>query len=529
VGGADRWTVRPSVVAHRGPVSILPAEPVPTYAAPLRSDALSALHAALRADELFRRLDAYALSTPPLRMVQLPLELHPRAPLRGAPDGDIVNAEVRVRLPAPAPSASMPVLVPVAVEVRFGAAAPIHREWHPGPSGRPGAQALGLAADLRWAWHEFGHVLVFAATGRLELRFAHGIGDALAALIGAPGSPLAGDPDREGLTFPWVLLGRRHDRAAARGWCWCGRRSALRRSLFGNLDQRAGYFEEQLFSSAMYRAYLSLGGADPEPSALALRRSASDYLVYLLMRAVLGLPHDALLPARSVEVLVDAMVAIDLGAVAWTCTADWPEGPPRVLSRRGGRVHKVLRWAFEQQGLAAGLAPGQVFEGSALPKVDLYIDDLAGRGGQYPPLPLGWPSATSDPAPWMATDSDMGRDGETLVVYVRNRGRKAAEAAEVKAWSAPDVAGRPGGWTKLTPVTQAPLLLATVNPGAVLPARFDLPAAAGPIWVFAAVSSPDDPANIDDNLSTGSGMPPVDADELAELVALDNNCALRRL
>lgn len=522
--GPGRWAVRPSAVAHRRPVHTLPAATMPSSPTPLRSDALSSVHAWLRADELFRRIDAYKLAAPPLRMVQLPLELHPRAPLRGAPDGDVVNAEVRVRQP---PGSSMPALLPAPVEVRFGAAAPAQREWHPAPSGRPGAQALGLAADLRWAWHEFGHVLVFAATGRLELRFAHGIGDALAALIGAPDSSLAMDPDRAGLTFPWVQLGRRHDRSVANGWCWCGRRSALRHSLFGNLAQRAGYFEEQLFSSAMYRAYLSLGGADSGPANLAQRQSASDYLVYLLMRAVLGLPHDELLPARTVEVLVDAMVAIDLGAKTWTCTADWPEGPTRSLTRLGGRVHKVLRWAFEQQGLHAGLAAGQVYDGPALPAVDLYIDDLAQRGGGYDPLPLAW--STAPAAPWMAGQGGIEHNNGTLVVQVRNRGREVACKARVRAWWAPDASGQPvDEWAPLASVPD-PTPTLQVAPGALSPVHFQLPPAANPVWVFAAVGNPADPANIDDNLITGPGTPPMSVGELAELVALDNNCALRLL
>jgi hypothetical protein len=541
-----RWQVHRSAVAHRDPAqaSQLAKTMMPPTGG-VRSDLQSELNAAMRGDEFFRRIDAYGLFAAPaiagqLGQLKLPLELRPRAPLFGAPDGDTVNAEVRVRVPAdPNPPGQwpMPMAHPAPVEVRFGAGVPSHREWHPGPHGRPTAQALGIAADERWAWHEFGHVLVYAATGRLELPFAHGIGDALAVLVSAPDSPLAEGPGDAGASFPWINNGRRHDRDARLGWCWCGRRSALRHSGFGNRAQRAGYFEEQLFSSAMHRAYLALGGGERGLAALERRRSASDYLVYLLMRGVLDLPPHQIEPTPAVEWLLDAMVTEDQSLSTWEIDADWPESLlPRKIRRTGGRAHKVLRWAFEQQGLHEDAAPGEVVEGPATPRVDLYIEDRRAqnhleRAGHYTPVPVRWPLSNAETLPWMAGDAGISRNGD-LIVTVQNRGREGATGVEVRAWWATSNAGAPLAWQALALVNPSVPPAAIGSAGATLSVRFKMPVqsgvpAADPFWVFAAVSCMADPANIDNNLPLGTGEPPTDTVDLAELVALDNNCALR--
>jgi hypothetical protein len=161
---------------------------------PLRSDDLSAAHAFLRARDLFQRLENYGFD-PKIyfRMAKLPLIVRHRAGIHpGAWDGETINAQVRpignglsLTVPYAANDRS-------ALEVRFAAADLSHRRnATDAKRTRPRAQHLGLAADSRWAWHEFGHVLIFAATGELELRFAHSFGDALAAIIHDPESNLA--------------------------------------------------------------------------------------------------------------------------------------------------------------------------------------------------------------------------------------------------------------------------------------------------------------------------------------------------
>src|SRR5262249_10077040 len=73
------------------------------------------------------------------------------------------------------------------------------------PANPPNTIALGIAADARFVWHEFGHALLVAATGALELPFAHSAGDALAAIICDLDSRIGelAAPSR-GVTFPWV-------------------------------------------------------------------------------------------------------------------------------------------------------------------------------------------------------------------------------------------------------------------------------------------------------------------------------------
>ena len=67
------------------------------------------------------------------------------------------------------------------------------------------------------------------------------------------------------------------------------------------------------------------------------------------------------------DVYATAMMEADLG------TPDF-EGIP------GGAVHKVVRWAFEKQGLYRATGAPTTDEGEP-PEVDVYIDD--GRAGEY--------------------------------------------------------------------------------------------------------------------------------------------------
>ena len=75
------------------------------------------------------------------------------------------------------------------------------------------------ATDPRLVWHEFGHVLLFTCDPRSNgrLPFAHGIGDALAAIHFDPDSAVRGDDSLRGLCFPWFRdyrphrIARRHD------------------------------------------------------------------------------------------------------------------------------------------------------------------------------------------------------------------------------------------------------------------------------------------------------------------------------
>lgn len=509
---------------------------------PLRSDALAAAHAFLRGDELLRRLTAYGLlAANYFRLVKLPLLLRHRAPLKGAGDGIAVNAQVR---PLGVGAGIYPQLVPGVVvpgempelAVSFGWCELAHRQRHLNDGNRVRAQPLGLAADARWAWHEFGHVLNYANLGELEFGFAHSAGDALAAIVADPESRQVRAGTERGLTFPWAFIPRRHDRDAMAGWCWCGRRSLSRQPRTGDNAPRElhlGYFEEQLLSSSLFRLYRCIGGDSLGADAC---HGAADYVVYLVMGAIQFLGLQAVAPVHSADQFVWALIETDLGAGAWNISATWPEHrQPRTLRRVGGCVHKVIRWAFEQQGLYATQLASATAEGPGLPpQVDIYIPDrrLGSQGqGGYHPVPLSAPSAMPPPQ-WQAGAAGIARaSAGKVVVRVRNRGRQAADAVTVRCWVKRVNGGNvddPNGWTELA--ATAGSQPASVGLISATSFRFDLPvgnaALQGPHWVKASATCPADPSNLDPLAAmplAGMAVP------ITDLVANDNNLGLRRL
>ena len=501
---------------------------------PLRSDAQAAAHAYLRGDELIRRLLAYGWQPHDyFKLIKQPLLLRHRAPLKGAGDGIAVNAQVR---PVGVGSGVYPQITPQPIpglmaelEVSFGWCDLAHRSRRPNDAGRERAQPLGLAADARWAWHEFCHVLIFANLGELEFPFAHSAGDALAAIIADPDAKQVRRAAERFITFPWVFTPRRHDRNVMTGWCWCGRRNLsrlARASANAPRERRLGYFEEQLMSTSLFRLYRCIGG-DCDPAAC---RSASDYTVYLVMSAIqlLGLQQAA--PAYTVDQFVSALIHADLAAGAWNITADWPEAQsPRPLRRVGGCVHKVILWAFEQQGLNATINAGEVVEGPGLPpNVDIYIADRRSKGkGGYWPVPLSVPAGQTPD--WHAADSAVALAQGKLVVKVRNRGQVAATGVEVKCWVLPAGSASPDDptlWKPLPVSTGTPPT--TVNLTSAATYRFDPVVGGtpltGPYLVKVSATCPADRSNIDPMTTTplGNSVTP-----LADLVANDNNLGLR--
>ena len=561
----------------------------------LRSDDMAAAQAHLRAAELFHRMDAYGLLPADyFRQARLPLVLRPRAAMRGAPGGDAVNAEVRPFWRGDLPvqwltdaASGAPDLRPQLL-VRFGSADLTHRSAlagrNPTPSddpapdyrqqaghppvdrqqgqaqtslppdrpphdpappapGAPGARAqtLGIAADPRWAWHEFGHVLAYASTGELEFAFAHSAGDGLAAIATDPDSALAWDDDARYRTFPWVQANRRHDRSARSGYCWCGRRNLLRLDANRPIaHHQHGYFEEQILSSSLFRLYRCLGGdtrdrrlpapspeADVNDAGLPVRRSASDYCIYLVMRAISLLGPDSIAPARTPDQFVSALIDADLGTDGrpggWTIRPDWPfrsTTPHAARRRSGGRVHKVIRWAFEQQGLYATTDPLAVVEGPGLPPAeDVYIADRRRTppDGGYHPVALHWP--TTGDAAWMADDS-LRRHGRQVLLWVANRGQQPAARLLVRLWACAATLHAPA-WPSTDVPGRAATSLAGADPHRVL-FEFELPQdlADQPVWLLANVHSPADPGNLPIDEA-----PPDDPADLLEWVAHDNNLA----
>ena len=501
---------------------------------PLRSDAQAAAHAYLRGDELMRRLLAYGLKPNNyFKLFKPPLLLRHRAPLTGAGDGIAVNAQV---LPTGVGSGVYPQITPQPVpglmpglEVSFGWCDLAHRSRRPNDAGRERAQPLGLAADARWAWHEFCHVLIFANLGELEFPFAHSAGDALAAIIADPDAKQVRQGAERFITFPWVFTPRRHDRNALTGWCWCGRRNLSRlprSSANAPRQRRLGYFEEQLMSTSLFRLYRCIGGDSDAAACL----SASDYTVYLVMSAIqlLGLHQAA--PAYTVDQFVSALIDADLSAGAWHIAADWPEAAsPRQVRRVGGCVHKVILWAFEQQGLYATTQSGEAVEGPGLPPpVDLYIADRRSHGaGGYWPVPLTAPAGQTPD--WHAADAGIARAQGKLVVKVRNRGHAAATGVDVTCWVLPAGAANPDDpapWQPLAASAGAPPTTVGLNSAAAF--RFDPVVGGtpltGPYWVKASATCPADRSNLDPMTTTPLANAVV---PLADLVANDNNIGLR--
>jgi hypothetical protein len=497
---------------------------------PLRSDHLSAAQAYLRAHEFFERLSAFDLpEVEYFKFAQLPLLMRPRAAFNSHPDGNAVIAQVRVvgapipfqeAVEAPPEESRAKLKLPPAprpqLEVAFGSAALRHREVHPDDHGRPSAQPLGLAADPRWAWHEFGHVVSYAATGALEYEFAHSAGDALAAVLNDATSQLAGEGLYDGETYPWVPAGRRHDRDAAAGWCWCGRRNGQRHAkptfpplLFKN------YVEEQMLSSSVFRFHRAIGGHPRnDPS---MRERAAGAAAYLLVRAALLLGPGSMVPARSADAMVSAMVDADIGT----------RQPGKLFL--GGCLHKVLRWSFERQGLFATASPRENVEGPGLPPaVDLWVMDRRPNAeyGGYESVTLEWPTAEPEPS-WFADprpEEGVWDDASgNIHVIVRNRGARDATNVAVKAWAAP-VGSGPLHWQHLGDDH-----LATVPGGGFAPAEIEAKLSGAKQYVLVDVSSSEDASNLDERtrLPCARGTPPDQPEAVRDLVANDNNLALR--
>jgi hypothetical protein len=515
------------------------------------SNDFAAISAFQNVKGFFQRLRAYGL--PPyqyFRIAKLPLKLHYRSGVRPGPgkDGQTVNARVLpegfpVGFEGPTPPSARP-----ALEMHFAMATLATRARKPwNGKDRSPAEPLGIAADERWVWHEIGHVLLMASVGELQFRFAHSPGDALAAIVADPRSILGTDANWRGATFPWVFLPRRHDRCVTCGWSWGGTLHYAMSQVPDSVGpRRKGYRTEQILSSSLFRLYRCIGGDTrqvglPDPDIYA-RDSASHYSVYLIMRAIQILGTGGVVLANKPEQFVTALIDADIHTAS--STPSWhvvfpPPGstnPSDTFDRVGGCVQKVIRWAFEAQGLYRNFnnAPGYP------PPVDIYIESLRptvdsangidyGRGSYYP-VSLDWDSKQSgtSPAPaWQAAAGAIQVTGSNITVVVGNRGSQPAANVEVSIWwqswptSGPLPKWNTGVWTKCTPTL----------PNQTIPAGGS--ATFGPFThtppgtryvVLAQATCGDDRANTD----PATLLPCSQVETpLTDLVANDNNLGLR--
>lgn len=365
---------------------------------------------------------------------------------------------------------------------------------------------IGIAADFRIVLHEIlGHGALYNHIGGALLKFAHSAGDSFAAIVHDPCSKAR---DRYA-TFPWLTgvpadQKRRHDRTAAAGWGWNG--NIARHPFDETLDWK-GYCNEQILSSTMFRFYRAIGGDAAEKAA---RQFAADVTCRLLLSAIA-----AFTPATSPDNAAHFAAAL--------MKADLAAWPSKGLC--GGAYHKVIRWAFEQQGLyqrARGHKPNN--KRGAPPPVDVYIED--GRHGEY-----GYRAAYAKcRAIWNRQRPDRGTVHQTPLagavnyafVKINNRGFMPATGVVVRAFhcAASSQSVYPRDWRPMRTVSRA---VKTVPPHAareVVVGPFAWVPRAPRESMLMVVSAAGDISNID-NFTAAESI------ANARLVPHDNNIAQR--
>jgi hypothetical protein len=356
---------------------------------------------------------------------------------------------------------------------------------------------IGIACDYRVVLHELGgHGVLYNHVNKANLGFSHSAGDSVAAILNDPASQAA---DRF-QTFPWVFstINRRHDRPVTGGWGW------------GGVNDLNGYSTEQILATTHFNIYRSLGG---DSANLAAQQFASRMAVYLILRAIATLTP-ATNPAN-VSGWVTALMTADAG--------DWV-----TENLTGGAYNKVIRWAFEKQGLyqPAG-APTPTTNAGAPPAVDVYMDD--GRTGEYQYQPNWW----SCQSIWNRLHNDGGTAHEepvtnqTNYVYVKikNRGTQNATNVVVKAFHANPAAGLsyPIDWFPMNTAQLAAADVPANNAGEITVGPFAwVPTHVGHECLFMIVSATGDTSNVD-NIAAGDSIPEW------RLVPNDNNIGQRNV
>lgn len=367
------------------------------------------------------------------------------------------------------------------------------------------ANPIGIACDYRVVLHELGgHGVLYNHVSSANFGFSHSAGDSVGVVLCDPGSK-AGDRFE---TFPWVnaSIARRQDRTPAGGWGWSGQ---IALNPFSGFDP-GGYNNEQILSSSHFRLYRSIGG---DSTDLSTQQFASRMVVYLILKAISTLTPTT--NPASATPWVSALQTAD--SIDWTSE-----------NITGGAYSKVIRWAFEKQGLfqSQGQATPNNLEGDP-PAVDVYIDD--GRGGEYSYQPVFWENQNI----WNRNAADGGTAhqdpviGQTNYAYVKikNRGTQEATNVVVKGYHANPAAGLsfPNDWL---PMTTAQLSAPNVAPNSgaeVTVGPFEwVPFHLGHECVIMIVSATGDASNVD-NIHPGDLIPDW------RLIPNDNNIGQRNV
>jgi hypothetical protein len=489
-----------------------------------RTNDFAAVNAYYHLDQMFTLLETLEMPFSSFPMgYTLPVPIIHRAAVHPGPcsDGNCVNAQVRL-LPRNGDFESQTV---------FFAFALADLSRNPGSPRHP-IEPLGIACDVRVVWHEFCHALIAAATDFLEFPFAHSAGDALAAINGDPISRLAsGDPENEyrGVTFPWgETPSRRHDRSARDGWSWSSARGR-REGYEDDARDMFGYSREQILSSTLFRLYRAIGGdatKSAEEPHIAERKAAAFYVTYLIVRAILSLGPQRIVPAWSAESFALALAEADIG----TSAAKRPPG------RIGGTVHKVIRWAFEKQGAFQTDDAPPLEDGSSQPgPVDVFLQD--GRDGEYQ-YKADWQASAE--AIWNNVsghprDPDQapvaGRDN-FIFVRVKNRGCAPAQDVTANVFSALEdddgIWPNTSKWTPLPPRDAAlkPQHQRRVQDDLVLGPFIWRPLAGKSYSILVHVEANGDRSNINPATMLPCALHPT---PLRHLVPNDNNIGLRTM
>lgn len=397
---------------------------------------------------------------------------------------------------------------------------------------------LGIATDPRWLWHEFCHVLLQASTDEMEFSFCHSAGDALAAIMSDPDSALADaasfPPHRlgreespRGITFPFVWRPlRRHDRRAADGWGWFG---AMHQP-DDRPDERdpGGYRAEEIMASTLFRLYRALGGDAASGGApdRARRAEAARRTAYLIVAAIRALGPARATPAKRVGAFVAALAAADLGG-----SPPSPAGGGGV----GGCLHKVVRWAFQEQGhFQAPGAPWPQNKPGEPCAVDVGLDDGDGgyayRKDWRAPASAFWVRRTRAAAgPSLTARDEEPRPLQRNFVYarIRNFGSEDARNVDVQVYAASGAAidAWPVGWTRLR--RGAGSFPRVIRAGAAAPFGPFIwsPPRQGPVALLCVATAKGDRSNLDKSTqlpcALASGVP------LADVAPYDNNLGYR--
>ncbi|KAK5099126.1 hypothetical protein LTR70_001276 [Exophiala xenobiotica] len=353
---------------------------------------------------------------------------------------------------------------------------------------------VGISADFRIAAHEFGHALLWDAISSPNFGFAHSAGDAIGAIYSDPGSQA---PDRFD-TFPWSFVRRSHGRDVTQGWAWGGTQSENRQ-----------YPSEQILSTCLFRIYRAIGG--DATGDLARQTWASRYTLYLIIGGIFGLVTET----RTPDTYVSLLIAADRDTI---------------IGHPGGAVRKIIRWAFEKQGLYQRPgAPRPVVAPGAPPLVDVFIEDT--RNGEY-----NYRAVFNDATGiWNrnAADGDHTNQapipGENNHIYVtvKNRGLQQAQNVRVTVYVSNVADAQKWGTTQndfntLTTLTMPSIAVndsAKIGPFTWMPAT-----RLAKHSILASVSADSDLSIIDPGSGLTVSVGPVDLDKL---VPFDNNLALR--